>query len=100
MKIIKLTFLIIGIFFFESQSYSQILSNGGFESGLTGWGNQAGGGGAASFSITTADKYSGNQSFQIAVSALGANTCSIQTLGPSWSAGIYKTYSRGGKHMT
>jgi len=84
----------VGFLSIYTSSHSQnLISNGGFESGATGWSSQTGGGGSATFGLSTTDKKEGTQSYQAVVSTLGANTWSIQTLGPTWNATLYQTYS-------
>ncbi|MCX6181250.1 MAG: hypothetical protein NT150_04945 [Bacteroidetes bacterium] len=64
-------------------SFSQnLLTNGGFESGFTGWNNLAGDGASATYSLSTADKYEATQAFKVVVNTLGSNAWSIQIWGP------------------
>ncbi|MFM7021840.1 MAG: carbohydrate binding domain-containing protein [Flavobacteriales bacterium] len=69
-----------------------LVTNGGYESGFTGWTNLAGDGGSATYSLSTADKYEGTQAFKVVVSTKGSNAWSIQTMGPQWTATVGKVY--------
>ena len=75
-------------------SFAQnLITNGGFESGFTGWSNLAGDGGAAAYSLSTADKYDATRAFKVVVSTLGSNAWSIQSMGPKWTATLSKVYT-------
>ena len=60
-----------------------LVTNGGFESGLTGWTNNTSGGASASFSIETSQPYAGAQAMKIAVTNPGAALHNVQTIGPT-----------------
>lgn len=63
-----------------------LVSNGGFESGLTsGWSHSASGNARASFSTELSQPYEGTRALRVAVTALGANVWNVQTLGPTFT---------------
>lgn len=93
-RIIKFSQLVCCMFALNFQLNAQnLLSNGSFESGFTGWNNLAGGGGAATYSLSTADKYDGVQAMQASITTTGVNAWDVQSLGPNWTATLGKTYT-------
>ena len=82
--------LLLLCYYLPAQS---LISNGGYESGFTGWTNIAGDGGTAVFSLSTADKYEATQAEKVVVTTLGTNAWSIQTMGANWVATVSKVYS-------
>lgn len=82
-RITKFSQLVCCMFALSFQLNAQnLLSNGSFESGFTGWNNLAGGGGAATYSLSTADKYDGIQAMQASITATGVNALDIQSICP------------------
>lgn len=65
-----------------------LLTNGGFESGLTGWSNNTSGGASASFSVETSQPYAGANAMKIAVSNPGTQVHNVQTLGPTFTLAV------------
>jgi O-glycosyl hydrolase len=65
-----------------------LVPNGGFESGLTGWSNNTSGGASASFSVDTAEPYAGAAAMRIAVTNPGGQLHNVQTLGPTFSLAV------------
>jgi O-glycosyl hydrolase len=65
-----------------------LVPNGGFESGLTGWSNNTSGGAIASFSVETSEPYAGANAMRIAVSNPGAQLHNVQTLGPTFTLAV------------
>ncbi len=65
--------------FFQAISQN-LLTNGSFESGTTNWTNLAGDEGVASYSVTSTDAIEGTNSLEVAVTTLGANPWSIQSI--------------------
>jgi O-glycosyl hydrolase len=63
-----------------------LLTNGGFESGLSGWSNNTSGGAVASFSLETAQPYAGTRAMKIAVTNPGPQLHNVQTLGQTFTA--------------
>ncbi len=76
-----------------SGSAQNLITNGDFESGLSGWYNLAGNGSAATFAATTTDAEQGSQAFSAAITTLSTNAYDIQTLGPSWTATSGQSYT-------
>ena len=62
-----------------------LVPNGGFESGLTGWSNNASSGAIASFSLESTQPYAGAKAIKIVVNTLGPNAWNVQTLGPTFT---------------
>lgn len=66
---------------------AQILSNGGFEQGLTGWTNSSGSGGVATFALETINKHSGSNALKASVTQTGnvisANQTQHQSFNPA-----------------
>lgn len=65
-----------------------LVSNGGFESGFSGWSNNTSGGAIASFSMETSQPYSGVGAMKIAVTNPGAQLHNVQTLGPTFALAV------------
>jgi O-glycosyl hydrolase len=62
-----------------------LMTNGGFENGFSGWSNNASGGASASFSQETSQPYAGAKAMKVVVNQLGSASWSIQTLGPTFT---------------
>ncbi len=77
---------------FSGAARAQILSNGGFESGTTGWTNALSNGGAATFSITTTSPHSGTNALQVAVTNAGTSSTSVETMHSAFTASSSSTY--------
>ena len=73
-------------------AHAQIISNGGFESGMSGWTNTLSNGGAATFSITTSTVHSGANALQVSVTNAGTSSTSVQTVHSSFNASSSNTY--------
>ena len=71
---------------------SQILTNGGFESGLSGWTTNVSSGGAATFANNTTDIHSGTNALLVAVSNAGTASNSVQLLSSSFTANSSDMY--------
>ncbi len=65
-----------------------LVTNGGFESGLTGWSNNTSGGASASFSVETSEPYAGAKAMEIAVTNPGTQLHNVQTLGPTFALAV------------
>lgn len=89
---INRTFLLIFAGFFlaggSHLSAQNLVTNGGFESGLTGWTNNTSGGAGASFSLETVQPYEGARAMKIAVTNPGAQLHNVQTLGPTFTLAV------------
>lgn len=59
---------------------AQILSNGGFEQGLTGWTNSSSSGGVATFTLDNTNAHTGTVSLKAAVSQTGTSNAGNQTV--------------------
>ncbi len=70
-----------------------LIINGDFESGLSGWNNLAGNGSSATFAAATTDVHQGTQAYSATIATLGANAYDIQSLGPSWTAVSGQSYT-------
>lgn len=62
-----------------------LVPNGGFESGFTGWSNNTSGGAVASYSLEKSLPYAGAQAMKIAITNPGAQLHNVQTLGPTFA---------------
>ena len=89
---INRTFLLIFAGFFlaggSHLSAQNLVTNGGFESGLTGWTNNTSGGAGASFSLEAVQPYEGARAMKIAVTNPGAQLHNVQTLGPTFTLAV------------
>ena len=65
-----------------------LVPNGGFESGLTGWSNNTSGGAVAVYSVETSEPYAGAKAMKIAVSNPGSQVHNVQTLGPTFTLAV------------
>ena len=72
-----------------------LITNGGFESGMSGWSNSAGNGSTATFQISTTTVEQGTQAYSATIQtvASGANAWDIQTIGPTWTAVVGQSYT-------
>jgi glucuronoarabinoxylan endo-1,4-beta-xylanase len=84
---INRTFLLIFAGFFlvggSHLSAQNLVTNGGFESGLTGWTNGRSGSGSASFSLETSLQYEGTNALKTVVNNPGADIWNVETRGPT-----------------
>lgn len=89
---INRTFLLIVAGFFlvggSHLSAQNLITNGGFENGMTGWTNNFSGGAGASFSLETVQPYEGARAMKIAVTNPGAQLHNVQTLGPTFTLAV------------
>ena len=65
-----------------------LVTNGGFESGLTGWSNNTSGGAGASFALETSQPYAGARAMRVAVGNPGSQLHNVQTLGPTFTLAV------------
>lgn len=84
--------LILLSLFLAGVVHAQILTNGGFESSLTGWSTNVLGGGVATFADTMSDVHSGTNALLITVAGAGSDTNSIQLVSSSFAANSSDTY--------
>lgn len=70
----------------------QILTNGGFESGLTGWSSSLSSGGSATFANNTSDIHSGTNALLVTVSNAGSASNSVQLVSSTFIASSNDTY--------
>lgn len=85
-------FRLLLFLFLAHSAHAQILTNGGFESGLTGWSTNLLGGGAATFADTTTDIHSGTNALLVTVTSAGSATNSIRLVSSSFAASSADTY--------
>jgi hypothetical protein len=71
---------------------SQILTNGGFESGWSGWTTNVSSGGAATFANNTTDIHSGTNALLVTVSNAGTASNSVQLVSSSFAANSSDMY--------
>lgn len=71
---------------------AQILTNGGFESGLTGWSSNLSSGGAATFANTASCVHKGTNALLATVSNVGTKSNSVQIVSSSFAASSSDTY--------
>ncbi len=71
---------------------AQILSNGGFEAGLSNWSARLAVGGAAVFANTTSDIHSGTNACLISVSDAGTSPNSVRLVSSTFTASAADTY--------
>jgi O-glycosyl hydrolase len=76
---------IVGAGLLQAQN---LVTNGGFESGLTGWSNNTSGGAIASFSVEISQPYADAKAMKIAVTNPGTQLHNVQTLGPTFSLAV------------
>jgi len=62
-----------------------LVPNGGFEDGFTGWSNLAQNGAVATYSPETAQPFAGVNSLKTEVQSLGPNNRDAETLGPTFT---------------
>jgi glucuronoarabinoxylan endo-1,4-beta-xylanase len=60
-----------------------LVTNGGFESGMTGWTNARSGSGSASFSLESSLQYEGTNALKTVVNNPGADIWNVETRGPT-----------------
>lgn len=65
-----------------------LVTNGGFENGFSGWSNNTSGVAVASYSLETSLPYAGAQAMKIAISNPGAQVHNVQTLGPTFALAV------------
>ena len=75
-------FYIIGLGVLHAQN---VLTNGGFESGFTGWSNATSGGATASFTQETLQPYAGAKAMKVVVTNSGSQVHNVQTLGATFT---------------
>jgi glucuronoarabinoxylan endo-1,4-beta-xylanase len=84
---INRTFLLIVAGFFlvggSHLSAQNLITNGGFENGMTGWTNGRSGSGSASFSLETSLQYEGTNALKTVVNNPGADIWNVETRGPT-----------------
>jgi len=71
---------------------AQILTNGGFESGLTGWSSSLSSSGSATFASATANMHSGTHCLLVTASNPGTASNSVQIVSSSFTASSSDTY--------
>ena len=81
-KVIIVIILLLPVHLFAQN----MITNGNFESGVTGWNNLVGSG-AATYSLATGtNAYSGTNSLNVAVTTAGTNAWDIQSIYGAWGA--------------
>lgn len=75
-------FLIAGTTLLHAQN---LVTNGGFESGMTGWTNARSGSGSASFSLETGLQYAGANALKVVVNNPGADSWNVESRGPTFT---------------
>jgi glucuronoarabinoxylan endo-1,4-beta-xylanase len=85
---IHLVVAVISITLGSNLHAQNLLTNGGFESGLTGWSNNTSGGAVASFSVETSQPYAGAKAMKIAVTNPGTQLHNVQTIGPTLTPAV------------
>jgi hypothetical protein len=71
---------------------AQILTNGGFESGLSSWSSSLSGGGSATFTNSASNMHSGTNCLLVTVSNAGTASNSVQIVSSSFTASSSDTY--------
>ena len=71
---------------------SQILTNGGFESGLSGWSSSLSSGGTATFGNSTSEVHSGTNALLVTVSNAGTTSNAVQIVSSTFAASRSDTY--------
>lgn len=82
--------LILG--FWGGPAGAQILTNGGFESGLTSWTTALSSGGAATFATVSTNVHSGAKTLLVTVSNPGTGSNSVQLVSSAFNASSADTY--------
>ena len=62
-----------------------LVPNGGFESGMTGWTNARSGSGSASFSLESSLQYVGTNALKVVVTNPGADSWNVESRGPTFT---------------
>ncbi len=75
-------FIITGAPLLHAQN---LVTNGGFESGMTGWTNARSGSGSASFSLETGLQYAGTNALKVVVTNPGADSWNVESRGPTFT---------------
>lgn len=85
--IMRINVLILSaILIAKSSLHAQnLVPNGDFEDGFTGWSNHAQNGAAATYSLDTAQPFAGTNSLKAEIQTLGPNAWDAQTLGPTFT---------------
>jgi glucuronoarabinoxylan endo-1,4-beta-xylanase len=81
-RLLVVVFLVMGAGLAHGQN---LLTNGGFESGFTGWSNATSGGAAASFSLETSQPYAGTRAMKVVVTNPSTQLHNVQTLGATFT---------------
>ena len=82
----------LALLFLANLAGAQILTNGGFESGLNGWSSSLSSGGAATFANTTSNIHAGTNALQVSVSNAGTASNSVSFASGSFTANGSNTY--------
>jgi O-glycosyl hydrolase len=77
--LIGAVFFVMGIGLLHAQN---LVTNGGFENGFTGWTNSRSGSGSASFSLESNLQYAGTNALKTVVSNPGADNWNVETRAP------------------
>lgn len=95
MRVQDLKFLIFLLCLFVAfPLYAQnLVPNGDFEDGFTGWNHLSNGGAVATYTLETAAPFAGTNSLKAEVTTLGENPWSAQSLGPSIATSISASYT-------
>ena len=80
------------LFLLAGPAGAQILTNGGFESGLGGWSSQLSGTGAATFVNVATNTHSGTNALRVTVSNRGSTSNAVQMVSSSFTASGSDTY--------
>ena len=70
-----------------------LVTNGNFENGFSGWINLSGGTSVATYSLETASPYQGTNSMKALVTTAGTNSWDAQSLGPSFATTVGTNYT-------
>lgn len=91
MYIKKFIFLFLGCSLFNFSGAQNLLSNGDFETGATGWSNMAGGTGVATFTCPVTgggNVHAGTNALRSNVTTAGANAWDVQTIQAGFTAAV------------
>lgn len=87
-----LAMLACALIFFATVAGAQNLTNGSFESGLTGWTNSLSNGGSASFANDAIYPHKGTNALRVTVVNPGSSSNSVRTVSASFDASGTNTY--------
>ena len=87
-QINRIFLLLVAGFFLAGGSHlsaQNLVTNGGFESGMTGWTNARSGSGSAAFSLESSLQYAGANALKVVVNNPGADSWNVESRGTTFT---------------